>query len=138
MTVQVQVLSPVPNKKERLCLSFLFGWQGLEPIRCNANERCRRRLDGGEQLSLPIPGQRCKSSPVARTRKTPGIHLNTRCFYDSLKSLGFMQFYVISTQGQNSFCVGKKIYALNVKLCRDMIIVSYKLKELYYGTSNNR
>ena len=27
-----QIPCDMPNKKERLCLSFLFGWQGLEPI----------------------------------------------------------------------------------------------------------
>ena len=32
----------MPNKKERLCLSFLFGWQGLEPI--------AEQLSGGQFL----------------------------------------------------------------------------------------
>ena len=31
-------------------------------IKCNADERCRRRLDGGEPLSAPL-GSRCKRVP---------------------------------------------------------------------------
>ena len=37
----------------RLCgvWTFLFVWSETRTIKCNADERCRRQLDGGEPLS---------------------------------------------------------------------------------------
>ena len=40
----------------RICgvWTFLFVWSETRKIECNANERFRRRLDGGEPLSAPF------------------------------------------------------------------------------------
>ena len=39
-------------KAERaFALSAFIFWEGIRKIKCNADERCRRRLDGGELLS---------------------------------------------------------------------------------------
>ena len=35
---------------QRGAFSFGLSKAGLEPIRCNADERCSRRLDGGDPL----------------------------------------------------------------------------------------
>ena len=52
ISVQVQVLSHVPkgNAPQRGAFSFGLRKAGLEPIRCNADEHCRRGLDRGEHL----------------------------------------------------------------------------------------
>jgi len=38
---------------------LIFMEEGTRTIKCNADERCRRRLDGAEPLSAPA-GSRCK------------------------------------------------------------------------------
>ena len=82
-TVQVQVLSPVPTAKGRQKPLFCC-WlrkKDLNPSKCNAGERCRHRLDGGEPL-FSATGRKCRSSPVARTTKeTSFVYQDKRGFF---------------------------------------------------------
>ena len=64
--------SPVARTKhkreaEASLLCLVKEKQDLNPSKCNADERCRRRLDGAEPYFSPT-GRKCKSSPVARTK----------------------------------------------------------------------
>ena len=42
--------------------TFLFAWCETRKYKCNADERCRRQLDGGEPLSAPT-GADANESP---------------------------------------------------------------------------
>ena len=63
--------SPVARTKtkhpKRGALFWSKARRDLNPSKCNADERCRRRLDGGKLLFSAL--QKMQTSPVARTQK---------------------------------------------------------------------
>ena len=52
------------------CLVLVFRVMDSNPSKCNADERCRRRLDGAEHL-FSANGRKCNPSPLVSTIKEP-------------------------------------------------------------------
>ena len=50
-------------------LLISFGGARLEASKCNADERCRRQLDGGEPLSAPTGADANESRHSGRNRQ---------------------------------------------------------------------
>ena len=60
------------------CLHFSFECE-TRKIKCNADERCRRQLDGGEPLSAPI-GAEANESRHSDQKSTMVLIRNHRAF----------------------------------------------------------
>ena len=69
-------------------LLISFGGARLEASKCNADERCRRQLDGGEPLSAPI-GADANESRHSDQKKTYALYQSIGLFNEinSLRDL---------------------------------------------------
>ena len=62
-------------------LLISFGGARLEPSKCNADERCRRRLDGGEPLSAPLAQMQTSLATRTKSPESASAESGLFCMY---------------------------------------------------------